>query len=259
MLVGAAAALVVVASAAMLLGRDSAGGLGGVSPNAVGIIDPSANTIVAEVPVGIRPGPIAGGDGSVLVGNLDDRTLTKIDGAQSSVSGTIPLDNRTPTGIAVGQGSVWVAHGLLGEISLVDPQFGQVTRTTQVAGTAFGAPDGSVAVDSRSVWAAFGDSTLARLNLVGDVLGEGTAGSRPAGIVVATDSVWVTNSADATVQRFNAETFRQGPLRTFNVGAQPTGIIFSDGSIWVANAALPACGASSRALERSPRSMSEMA
>jgi YVTN family beta-propeller protein len=235
-LAGAAAALLAVVAAVVLLGRDAETGLSGVSANSVGIVDPETNAIVAQVPVGIRPGPVAAGDGSVWVGNLDDRTLTRIDGAERSVAATVSLDNRTPTGIAVGRGAVWVAHGLRGEISRVDPRFGQITQTTTVGGTAFGSPNGSVALEPSSVWAVFGDSTLARLDAAGDVLGQGLAGSQPAGIAVATESVWVTNSGDATVQRFNSETFRQGPLRTFNVGTQPTGIIYSDDTIWVANA-----------------------
>ena len=235
-LAGAAAALVAIVAVAVLLGRDARTGLSGVSPNAVGVIDPTSNKIVDEVPVGIRPGPVAGGDGSVWVGNLDDRTLTRIDGGERSVAATVSLDNRTPTGIAVGLGAVWVAHGVLGEISRVDPQFGQVTRTTKAGGTAFGSSTGSVALDTSSVWAVFGDSTLAQLDGAGDVLGQGLAGSQPAGIVVAADSVWVTNSADATVQRFNTSTFSQGPLRTFTVGAQPAGIMYSHDTVWVANA-----------------------
>ena len=240
---GSLALVAVVAAVAALLAvvvvlatRDSGGGLSGVGPNHVGVIDPQTYEIVAEVPVGIRPGPVAAGDGSVWVGNLDDRTLTRIDGAQRSAAATISLDNRTPTGLAVGLGAVWVAHGLRGEISRVDPQFGQVTGTTTVGGPAFGSPYGSVALDPRSVWAVFGDSTLARLDPAGGVVGQGLAGSQPAGVVVATDSVWVSNSGDATVQRFNSVTFRAGPLRTFNVGTQPAGIIYSDGAIWVANA-----------------------
>ena len=233
-LAGAGAALVAVIAAALLLSRDSQTGLGGVSANAVGVIDTDSNAIVAEVPVGIRPGPIAGGKGSLWVGNLDDRTLTRIDAAQRSAAATIGLENSTPTGIAVGLGTVWVAHGLRGQVSLVDPQFGQVSRTVRVAGTAFGSPNGGVALDSDSAWVVFGDSTLARLDTGGDILGEGLAGTQPAGVAVANNSVWVTNSGDATVQRFNAETFRQGPIRTFNVGTQPTGILFADGAIWVA-------------------------
>jgi class 3 adenylate cyclase/streptogramin lyase len=252
-LAAGAAAAVAVAAAAVLLGRDSGTGLSGVSPNAVGVIDPSSNTIVAEVPVGIRPGPIAAGDGSLWVGNLDDRTLTRIDAAQRSAAATITLENSTPTGIAVGHGAVWVAHGLRGQVSLVDPQFGQVSRTITVAGTAFGSPYGSVALDPSTAWVAFGDSTLARLDAAGDLLGEGLAGNQPAGLAVATGSVWVTNSGDATVQRFNPETFRQGPLRDFNVSTQPTGIVFADGAIWVAStgaAIVTRIDPSSGALER---------
>lgn len=46
----------------------------------------------------------------------------------------------------------------------------------------------------------------------------------------------MTNSGDATVQRFNPETFNEGPLRTYNVGSRPSGIAYAGGAIWVANA-----------------------
>jgi YVTN family beta-propeller protein len=234
-LLAAVAVLLIVVSGAVLLGgRDSPGGLAGVSANAVGVIDPSSNAIVAEVPVGIRPGPIAAGEGSVWAGNLQDRTLTRIDPVQLTAAGTISLENRTPTGIAVGLGSVWVAHGLRGEVSLVDAQFGQLTRTVKVGGTAFGSPHGSVALDAGSAWVALGDSTLARLSPGGEILTSGFAGALPAGLLVAAGSVWVSNSGDATVQRFNPETFAQGPLRVFNVGTRPMGMAYARDAVWVA-------------------------
>jgi YVTN family beta-propeller protein len=227
--------LVAVLAAAFFATRDSGGGLPRVQPNHVGVIDAETNEIVAEIPVGIRPGPVAVGAGSVWVGNLEDRNLTRIDPAERSAVGTISLDNRTPTGIAVGLGAVWVAHGLRGQVSRIDPQFSQVTRSIPVAGTAFGSPNGSVAIGAGSAWAVFGDSTLARIDAAGKVLERGLAGSQPAGIVVAAGSVWVTNSGDATVHRFSPETFRQDPLQTFNVSRRPTGITYEDGDIWVAN------------------------
>ena len=88
-----------MAVAALAL-RDSSGGLAGVRPNAVGVIDPETNEIVAEVPAGIRPGPIAASEGSIWVGNLEGRTLTRIDTAQRSAVATVSLDNKTPTGLA---------------------------------------------------------------------------------------------------------------------------------------------------------------
>ncbi|CAN5280340.1 hypothetical protein BH09ACT13_BH09ACT13_00490 [soil metagenome] len=228
-----AALLLLVAIVGYLATRDGTRGLGGVQPNHVGIIDSASNQIVAEIPVGIDPGPIAAGAGAVWVGN-GDRTLTKVDPATRMATATIALENRTPTGIAVGLDAVWVAHGLLGELSRIEPQFGQVTGTTTVAGTAFGSPVGSVALDDRSVWAVFGDSTLARLAPSGRILGQTLAGSAPGGIVVSDGSVWVTNSGDSTAQRFNPSTFVQGPIRTFNVGSGPSGITYADDAIWVA-------------------------
>jgi len=236
----AAAALAlaaVVALAAFVATRDSDGGLGGVRPNHVGLIDPETNEIVAEVQVGIRPGPIVAAGGSVWVGNLQDRNLTRIDARQRSAAATISLENRTPTGIAVGAGAVWVVHGARGELSRVDPQFGQVTNKIEVAGTGLGRQSGAVTIGAGSVWAVYADSTMVRIDPTDvRVLGDTFAGSAPAGVVVASGSVWVANSADATVSRFNPSTFEQGPLRLTNVGRRPTGIAFGKGAIWVANA-----------------------
>jgi YVTN family beta-propeller protein len=233
----AAAVLVAVLAVTVLATRDSRGGLGAIEPNHVGLIDPKTNHIVAETPVGIRPGPLAVGAGSVWVGNLQDRNLTRIDLAQRSAAGTISLEKRTPTGIAVGAGGVWVAHGLRGEVSRIDPQFGEVTRTISVAGTAFGSPNGSVALDSHSVWVVFGDSTLARIDATDiRVAARGLAGTQPSGVVVGGGSIWVANEGDATVQRFNPDTFEEGAVRTISVGARPSAIAFGEGALWVANA-----------------------
>jgi YVTN family beta-propeller protein len=235
-----AAGLVVVALIAtgvLLATRDTTGGLGGVRPNHVGLIDPSTNEIVDEIQVGLRPGPVAVGNGAVWIGNLDERTLTKIDAKRRTIGGTYPLDNRTPTGIAVGGGSVWVAHGALGKLAAVDPEFGQVTKTIDVAGEALGSSNGSVAVGAGAVWAVYGDSTLARIDPIDvKVTGRTTTGAAPSGIVVAGGYVWVVNTDSATVQRFQPQTFEQGPLGTpTSVAQRPTAIAAGQGAVWVAN------------------------
>ena len=177
-----------IAAAVFLATRDrTSGGLGGVSPNHVGIIDPKTNHIVDEIQVGLRPGPVAVGGGAAWIGNLDDKTLTKIDTGRRTSARTFPLDNRTPTAIAVGEGSVWVAHGVLGKLSAVEPEFGQVTKTIDVAaGEALGSTNGAVAIDADAVWAVYGDSTLARIDPIDiKVTGRGVTGTAPAGVVVA--------------------------------------------------------------------------
>jgi YVTN family beta-propeller protein len=233
----ALALLAAAAATVILMTRGTTTGLSAVQPNHVGLIDPKTNEITAEVQVGVRPGPLAVGGGAVWVGNLDERTLTKIEARRRVPAGTFPLDNRTPTGVAVGAGSIWVAHGALGQLSAVDPEFGQVTKTIEVAGEAIGSTNGAVAVGAGAVWAVFGDSTLGRIDpRTLAVTGRTLTASAPAGLVVANGYVWVVNSDSASVQRFDPATFEQGPLGTpISVGQRPTAIAAGEGAIWVAN------------------------
>ena len=121
---GIVAAIVLPALVAL---RDDGGRGADVPPNYVGLIDPRAGEVRSAVPVGIRPGPIAAGAGSIWVGNLDDRSLTRIDLRRREAVATVSLNGRTPTGIALSDNEVWVAHGRGGEVSRVEPRFGQTT------------------------------------------------------------------------------------------------------------------------------------
>ena len=238
LLILAGAALVLAAGAAvaavLALGGSDGGGLSVVRANNVAVIDPRTNEIVAEVPVGIRPGPITFGAGSVWVGNTEDRTLTRIDPKTRASAGTIALDGQTPTGLAFGEGALWVAHGFLGRVSRVDPQFGRLTNTLNlVRGTIGG---GAVAVGGGSVWAVFRESTIVRIDpRAVRAAGEGIAGASPSAVVYA-NGLWIANSLDHTVSRFNADTFEEGAVRTVSVGEQPVAIAFGAGALWVANA-----------------------
>ena len=103
MLAAAAVVLAAVAAAAFQATRDSVGGLGEVAANHVGVIDPATGAIVAAIPVGIRPGPLAAGGGSVWVGNLQDRSLTRIDARRRSAGASIGLEGRTRPGSRSGR------------------------------------------------------------------------------------------------------------------------------------------------------------
>ena len=230
-LVGVAAA----ATAALLL-RDEPVPVK-TPPNSLGVIDPRTNKVVDAIRVGPRPGPVAEGAGSVWVGNVDGKTLWRINSDTRQIVATIQLP-ATPTGIAVGFGAVWIAHGRSGQLSRVDPQFDRVTKTIDVAGRALYFPNGSIDVGDGWVWAVFGNSTLARVDPGAmRVSRSGVSGQGPAAIAVGYDSVWVSNSGDSTVQRFHPITFEEGPLDEYNVGRTPTGVAVGDGAIWVANTA----------------------
>jgi YVTN family beta-propeller protein len=236
LLLAAAVGLVLtsIAVVAALAMRDSPG-LREVPPNYVGIIDPETNDVVGAVPVGIRPGPLASSPTAVWVGNVDDRSLTEIDPATRTRRASIALDDRTPTGIAASSRVVWVAHGLSGELSRVEPQFRQLT-TIDVTPRPYASPSGSVAIGEGAVWAVYGDSTLARIEPgTARVAGTTLAGARPAAVVVGDGAVWVANTGDATVQRFHPVTFEEGPIWTIPVGRRPTALAHGEGAVWVAN------------------------
>ena len=106
------------------------------------MIDTKANRVVDDIPFGTKPGPVTRGDGSIWVGNVDDKSQTPIDANTRKVVRNIPL-NHTPTGLAFGFGEVWIAHGRYGDVSQIDPQFNTPGPPIQVGGTAFGQPYGS--------------------------------------------------------------------------------------------------------------------
>ncbi|HEX9381302.1 MAG TPA: BTAD domain-containing putative transcriptional regulator [Gaiellaceae bacterium] len=203
-------------------------------PNSVGVIDPKTNKVVDAIPVGPRPGPLAQG-ASIWVGNVDGKTLWRINSDTRQIVKTIQLP-ATPTGIAVGLGVVWIAHGRSGQLSRVDPHFDRVTKTIDLAGRALYFPNGSIDVGGGWVWAVFGNSMLARIDPAGMRLsGSRLVGQGPAGLAVGFGSVWVSNSGDSTVQRFNPITFEEGPLAEYNVGRAPRGMDVGEGVVWVVN------------------------
>ena len=106
---GAVLVLAIVAAlvAAALSSSDGARKPVVLAGDSVAVIDPETDTVVGEIPVGGRPTGPAVGEGSVWVGNRDDRTLLRIDPRTLEVVRTIGL-GVAPKDVDVGAGSVWV-------------------------------------------------------------------------------------------------------------------------------------------------------
>ena len=214
-----ATATVVAGGAAILVAREGDAAVV-VRPNSVAVIDADTNEVVAQVPVGLRPGPIAAADGTVWVGNLEGRTLTRIDASRREVVGGTDLRDRTPTGVAVDRATVWVAHGLLGVVSLVDVQFGRIRRTVPVARKGPYSSTGSIAADNASVWASSATvrSPACRRSPAGRPRRSRQGGA--VAVAVGYGSAWVANSG-STVQRLSL-LFERGD-RVVHVPSGPGG------------------------------------
>src|SRR5207248_1327777 len=101
-----------------------------VVPNSVAAIDARTGRVVADVPVGHQPGPIATGPGAVWVLDLQDHTVSHVDPATRQLVATIPVA-ATPTDLAVGGGTVWVTD-VEGSLIRIDPNADRVARVERI-------------------------------------------------------------------------------------------------------------------------------
>ena len=111
LLLAAGTAVLVAAAVALALSLREPEGITAIGPTSVGVIDPATNKLVADIPIGFTSSLIAAGEGSIWVVDPKGGTLTKIDPTTMipEPSLAIPGSGGIPVGLAVGEGSVWVA------------------------------------------------------------------------------------------------------------------------------------------------------
>jgi DNA-binding SARP family transcriptional activator/DNA-binding beta-propeller fold protein YncE len=129
--------------------------------NSVVAIDADSTEVGAEVPVGGRPQGVALGEGSLWVGNSDDRTLLRIDPRTRGVLETIGL-GVPPSAVAVGGGSVWVVSQAANVVLQVDPTLNEVVATIDLPDKAvdpFCCPH-QVAFARGALWVSFWSSLV---------------------------------------------------------------------------------------------------
>jgi streptogramin lyase len=237
-----AAAGVLIAAAAVaavvLLTR------GGGSPlrlrvNAVGAIDPKTNKLVAAIPVGHNPESIAAGGGSIWVANVDDGTVTRIDGRSRKVVETFGGFRGTPRAIAFGNGAIWLTTGE-DRLFRIDPANDHITAVPLHWHSGFHSvlPEGlGVAAGYGAVWLSSTDlgeilrvdPSSGRVVVIEDSRGIGS-------LALGNGAVWV--SEQNGVSRIDPKTnvltgtAQIGPVAS----ADPVsvGIAFGEGSVWAA-------------------------
>jgi YVTN family beta-propeller protein len=219
----AAATAALVALLAFRGGGDSIA----VRPNSVAVIDPKTNKLVADVAVGVRPGPVDFGGGAVWVANLDDSTLMRINPKIREVERTIPMQQVFPSDIAAGEGGVWVANGPDNSVIRVSPDANEVVDT--IGTNRCSGYDAAIAVGGGAVWFVCsigiaqidpGSNRARRFRYLG---------LAPRAITFGLGAVWVSN-ADNTVSRINPRTHQ---VDTLTVAGDPRGLDTGYGAVWV--------------------------
>jgi YVTN family beta-propeller protein len=172
------------------------------------------------------PSPTAVGENSVAV--IDPRT--------NSVVADVAVGLR-PSGLAVGEGAVWVANEDASTVSRIDPGSRSVTDTIRV-----GAQATDVAVGSGAVWVANGDDeTLTRIDSrfdsvqdAIDLRGGATLEPQPVfAVATGNDTVWVTSGAHH-VLRVDPQT--DANVASITVPLSPIALAYGEGALWVASA-----------------------
>jgi YVTN family beta-propeller protein len=236
---GLAAAALAALLVVLLAGGDDAPEAQPLTPDshAVAVIDPAANRVRTAVSVGTNPGPLAYDpeSRSLWVGNVDDESVTRIDLDPVRTGKTIAIGKR-PTGLAAGDGAVWVTAGGARRPYVtarrIDPRFDSAGPPVRIASLP-GEHGASVALERGALWVAPSLGLLTRLDpATGDRLGPGIeVGSSPGAVAAEADAVWTVDNT--VVSRVDPATGVVHPIR---VAEGATDIALDAAAAWVTQA-----------------------
>ena len=247
-----AAAAVAVAAAAIVVavvathGHSSAIKPVPVEPDSVAVIDPTRNIVVADIPTGGYPGPLAADNGYVYVGNIGSETVTMIIAKQRKLYDTFGLSRAID--MVAGDRQLWVANG--GAPGHDPPGLGNGTVSVQNQGPTIktfrvgpdmngGAEQTTIAADDSgySIWVGNQDSrTVRQFDRTADKTLLKIHGIEPGGLAVvgnssAGDTVWVSDPAREVVIRIDEH--KRRVVARIRVPRTPTRITADARAVWV--------------------------
>lgn len=204
----------------------------GTSPDGIGALVSSINTVFDEIGPTERIGDVWGG-GTVRVAAQGDAVwVAPFGGLLSRVGATTShvvqeLDpNSGGAAIALGDGAVWLTDTEGDNVTRVDPS-GLTTPIPVGNG-----PTG-IAVGDGGVWVADSvDNAVVRIDPnTHTVTPKIPVGTSPSGVAIGAGSVWVADSGDGTVTRIDPRTDKV--LATIDVGGSPQSLTVAAGHVWV--------------------------
>jgi YVTN family beta-propeller protein len=196
--------------------------------NAVGVIDPSGNAIVAGVRVGDTPSAVAVGEGQVWVASFGDQTVSSLDPATNEVRSTLGISG-TPSDAAIGGGVLWIANPFEGQLDKIDLRTGDKLSSVDV-----GSGVRSLAVGAGAVWAPNHiDGTLLRVDPQEEDTETIELGGTPEDVAVGEGAVWVTEPRGGRVYRVDPESNKV--VERIAVRDDPFSIAVGEGRLWAAN------------------------
>jgi YVTN family beta-propeller protein len=188
---------------------------------------PGINVVVTPIKVTFRSnaGSVALGEGVVWTA-FGGGEMAKIDARTNRVLST-GIAGVSPSAVAVGEGSVWVANAGDNTVSRVNPRTTSAVRTLTV-----GRHPSSLAVGNGVVWVTNeDDDSVTRIDAALGSAATIPVGDGPTGIAFGAGAVWVANGGDGTVSKIDPRT--NEVVKTIRVGNRPSGIVVGAGGVWV--------------------------
>ena len=239
-----AGVVLIAAVGTFLLTRGGGDEVAAPAPNSVARIDSTINAFDQAVAVGEDPTGVAiGEDGDLWVINQGDTTVNRIDAETGEVTpakSTLGI----PTGVATGEGAVWITNGFGSasgtQVVTVDPN----TESVEVAFPTGNAKAIVVAFDS--IWLADADRDLVLRydpeDLAADPVGIPTDEGAPESAVPrflavgtgAAEGVWVVNELGDNVVRIDPDTNKVAGRIDVE---SPTAVAADDSGVWVTSEA----------------------
>ena len=133
--------------------RATAGDAMTAAPNWVAVIDPRADRVVAQTPVGAVPGSITAGVGGVWVANTEDHSISNINPASRSVVRTLSFGS--VDGVAADSTALWIVDSTREVVARINPTFKTVVKTVGLGDNpAVGTSPDALAVGDGVAWVA---------------------------------------------------------------------------------------------------------
>jgi class 3 adenylate cyclase len=240
--VGAAAALALAVAVALIARGE---GRTTIGPTSIGVIDPSTNRVVDEIPLDTQASLIAAGEGFVWLADPDTSTLFKIDPeTRAIVRRTGVAAEGVPTGIAVGVGSVWLAvnRGRTLVVLELGPELGNLRRQVVIERSvrSLSTSEGAVVtVGEGAVWALeVGQGEVSRIDPGTGHVSVRAGGIDALSIAVGQGALWL--GGNNSVTRMDPGT--GAILASIPVGGGPsasTTIAVGAGAVWFAGSSEP--------------------
>jgi len=162
-------------------------------------VDPSTNTVVAEIHVAPGSYAVAFGGNAVWVTSSDNNLLTRVNARTNVVEETIAVGPK-PRFLTVGEGSVWTLNQGDGSITRVDMKTNTVVATIE-AGIPGGG--GEISAGEGSVWATAFEFPITRIDPATNKVAQQFFGAGGDSIRAGGGWVWLTNIRAGTVWRID--------------------------------------------------------